>query len=382
MNKTLVLKNCKLYNRLNEPSQDILIRNKKIKKIGSFSIPSYSEIFDIKSKIALPGLIDIHIHGAGGSDFGEGTKTALQNMSNSLVKHGITSFIGTTLVDPPNHKNLQLLRKNLDQINTKANILGVHIEGPFINPEKRGGIPENSVYSFSKSNLIEIQNHIGKHLKMMTIAPEINKGHKLITELIDQNVIPSMGHTNANYNETKKSLESGINHVSHLFNAMPSLHHRKPGPILSIVESDQVSAQIISDGIHIHPGMVNFSFKNLGIERCICISDGIAATGLPDGEYEYYNQKYKKHKGAAYYPDGTLIGSATDLMSIMFKFKRYTDCTLQEALATVTKNPARLLGIYGDKGSLAEGKDADIAILDQDNSTYATIVEGKIVYKN
>jgi N-acetylglucosamine-6-phosphate deacetylase len=162
---------------------------------------------------------------------------------------------------------------------------------------------------------------------------------------------------------------------------MRSLHHRDPGPLAAIFENKNISVQIISDGHHLHPSIVNLIYQLIGGDRCICITDGMHGIGLPDGFYFYNGKKYESKDGAARYLNGTLIGSTTSLANIALKFMRFTRCSLETAINTVSKNPARLLNIYDRKGSLDIGKDADIILFDKDNSIFATIVRGRIVYK-
>jgi N-acetylglucosamine-6-phosphate deacetylase len=193
------------------------------------------------------------------------------------------------------------------------------------------------------------------------------------------NVIPAFAHSNASYEETKKGFEAGINHVTHIFNAMPGLHHRNAGPLNAVFENETITAQIISDGHHLHSSTVKTLYKILGHERCICITDGIQAIGLPEGRYSYNGREYESKGGAARYLNGTLIGSAMSLLEIVFKFIEFTDCTLEEAINSASKNPATLLGL--NKGDIEVGKDADIIILDKDNSLFLTVVNGRVIYK-
>jgi N-acetylglucosamine-6-phosphate deacetylase len=217
-------------------------------------------------------------------------------------------------------------------------------------------------------------------LKIMTIAPELPGSLKIIKHLVYSGIVASFGHSNATYEESLKGFEMGISHVTHLFNAMPSLHHRAPGPLLAIFRSGGPSVQLIPDGVHLHPRVLRFVFDLIGTDRCITITDGLQAMGLPDGMYVYNGREYESKNGTARYHDGTLIGTTLGMIQLLLLLMEYTDCTLDTAIKTVTENPARLLGIENKKGSIELGKDADFVILDHDYSIWATIVSGKVVF--
>jgi N-acetylglucosamine-6-phosphate deacetylase len=381
MKNTLLLKNCLLFNSSDKKLVDILIEDSKISSIGKFNEEKKADtIIDAEGKIIAPGLIDIHIQGAGGADVLDGTEEALITIAMTLAKTGTTSYLGTTVVKPEtNNRHLKAAREFVNKKVDGALLAGFHLEGPFINPEKKGGLNPSGIYPSSLKALKEIFEVTEDTLKMMTIAPEMPGNLVIIKELRRQGVIPAFAHSNANYEEAKKGFEAGINHVTHLFNAMPGLHHRNATALNAIFENETVTAQIISDGHHLHPSTVNMIYKLLGPERCICITDGIQAIGLPEGKYFYNDREYESKAGAARYLDGTLIGSAMSLLEIVFRFKEFTNCSFEEAINSASKNPAKLLGL--NKGEINKGKDADLIILDSDNSIYASIISGSIVYK-
>jgi len=216
---------------------------------------------------------------------------------------------------------------------------------------------------------------------MMTIAPEQEGAVDLISRLVKNKIVASFGHSNATYEQTRQGIKAGINHVTHLFNAIRSFHHREPGPLLALFEDKNVSMQVIPDGVHIHPAVLNASFYTLGIERWITITDGMQAIGLPDGKYIYNGIEYESKNGTARYHDGTLIGTAQGMSQLLQKLMQFTGCSLVDAVKTVTENPTRLLGIEKKKGFIEKAKDADLVILDKDYSIWATIVGGEVVYK-
>ncbi len=379
----ILIKNCKLYNKLNDGLFDILIDGKSITMIQKkIETDNSVTVIDAKSKIAIPGFIDVHIQGAGGADILDNTVEALQKMSRTLAATGTTGFLGTTVVKPiENNEHLKLAREFTNKNLGGAIMLGVHLEGPFINIKKKGGLAPDSIYESSSEKLEEILNVTNGSLKMMTIAPELKGNLDVIKELIKNNVVSSFAHSDASYEETKRGFDAGINHVTHIFNAMPPFHHRNPSPLSAIFESKAVTAQIISDGHHLHPSAVKMVYKILGQQRSVCITDGVQGIGLPDGRYTYNGKEYDSVAGAARYLDGTLIGSTTSLGNIAKKFKKFTGCTFEEAINSVSINPAKVLGIDNKKGSLENGKDADIVLADENFSIFMTFVEGKISFQ-
>ncbi len=383
MNESLLIKNCRIYNSLSSNQlKNILVENGKITDIDSTIISESNKTLDIDGKIIAPGLIDVHIQGAGGADILDGTEDALQVISKTLARVGTTSFLGTTVVKPQeNNKHLKLANNYIEQGLDGANLLGFHLEGPFINYNKRGGLDPASIYDSSPEKFEEVLKVTEGNLRMMTIAPELPGNLEIIKELRRNNIVAAFAHSEADFEETKKGFDAGINHVTHIFNAMLPLHHRKPGPLAAIFENKEVSAQIISDGHHLHPAIVKILYKFLGADRCICITDGVQAIGLPEGNYVYNGREYTSKNGAARYLDGTLIGSAMSLANIALRFWKFTGCSFDEAINSASKNPAMLLGIYDRKGSIDINKDADLIVFDEDYSIFATIIGGKVVYK-
>jgi N-acetylglucosamine-6-phosphate deacetylase len=383
MNKPLLIRNCIPYTMpTDKDPADIRIEGKDITELGPALDPSGCTVLDAGGRIAAPGLIDVHIQGAGGADVLDGTEDALRTFSQTLAQTGSTGFLGTTVVKPEtNNAHLRLAKQYVDRGLPGAVMLGFHLEGPFINVKKKGGLSEKCIYPSSPEKLDEILDITGGTLKMMTIAPELPGNLGIIESLVRHGVIAAFAHSDATYKETLRGFEAGINHVTHLFNAMPSLHHRNPGPLTAIFEHRDITAQIISDGHHIHPRIVNLMYRIMGGNRCICITDGMHGIGLPEGRYLYNGKEYESKNGAARYLDGTLIGSTMSLLDIVVKFMEFTGCSFTTAIDTATVVPAKLLKIDDRKGSLAPGKDADIILLNADYSLYATIVEGTLAYR-
>jgi N-acetylglucosamine-6-phosphate deacetylase len=384
MSRALLIKQCRLYtSATSDPPVDILIDGGKIVAIGQIRQPGTSaDILDSLGRIAIPGPIDLHIQGAGNADVLDGTEDSLRRMSRTLARLGTTAFLGTTVAKPSaRNRHLKVARDFMGADLGGATLLGIHLEGPFINEKRRGGIDPISIYSSSPTGLDEIFDATGDSLKMMTVAPELPGNLDIVRTLVQRGVVVSFGHSDASYEETKRGFDAGIRHVTHFLNAMPPLHHRSPGPVLAIFDDERVTLQIISDGHHLHPGIVRLIYQLAGLGRCVCITDGIGGMGLPEGRYVYNGREYDSRSGAARYLDGTLIGSTLSLLDVASKFMEFTGCSLRAGIESVTMNPARALGLDSSKGSIEIGKDADIVLLEDSRLVFATIVCGRLCYQ-
>ncbi len=383
MQQKLLVTNCRLFDAADDgDTVSILVENGVITKLGRFDPPPGCEdTIDAQGRIAAPGLIDVHIQGAGGADVLDAKVEALEAISKTCARFGTTGFLATTVFRPEgDNRHLSLAAECVGRDLGGAGLLGIHLEGPFISPDRRGMILPECVCPPSHAVLDEIYDLTAGHLRMMTIAPELPGGIELVRSLVDHNVIASFGHSAATYEQTLEGFAAGISHVTHTFNAMPSIHHRAPGPLVAILQNEQVSTQLISDGVHIHPAVVRLVFEVLGPGRTIPITDGMQAMGLPDGAYVYNGIEYESREGAARYSDGTLIGTALGLSDMLKRLMDFTGCELDTAIRTATENPAALLGLQKSKGAIEISKDADLILLDKDLSIHTTIVRGKIVF--
>jgi len=384
MPEKLVITNCRLFDAVdNKQTTSVLIENGVIAQIGQIEPgTARDETLDAQGRIIAPGFIDIHIQGAGGADILDATPEALEAISRTCARFGTTGFLATTVFKPDqDNRHLALAAEYVGRDLGGANLLGIHLEGPFISTEKKGMIQPDCICPPSVQILDEIQNITDGHLSMMTIAPELPKSRQTIRSLVNSDIIASFGHSNATYEQTLDGFDAGISHVTHLFNAMASIHHRSPGPLVAIFQSEHITAQVITDGVHIHPAVLNFAYEKLGPDRTFPITDGMQAIGLGDGMFIYNGIEYESKAGAARYKDGTLIGTAIGLSQILERFIEFTNCPLDIAIRMVTQNPAELLGLQDKKGAITAGKDADLILLDDNLSVHTTIVAGKIVFQ-
>jgi len=381
---SLLISNCRLYDaRRTDVSCCVLIRDGAIERIGDTNDAIVADrVLDAQGRILAPGFIDVHIQGAGGADVLDATPDALETLSQTCARFGVTGFLATTVYKPgQNNEHLTVTAAALRQDLGGAQLLGVHHEGPFISPVKRGMIQPDCLADPAERMLDQIFAKTGEGFRMMTIAPELPGNLELVKHLRHHGVVASLGHTAATYEETLCGFDAGIDHVTHLFNAMPGMHHRRPGPLAAVFERSDVTAQVIVDGVHVHPAMIRLAWTALGPDRFVTITDGIQAMGLPDGKYVYNGVDYEARDGAARYHDGTLIGTALGLSQMVGRLMAFTGCSRAEAIQTVTENPARVLGLAKTKGRICTGYDADLVLVDEDVSVHTTIVGGKVVYQ-
>jgi len=382
----LYIKNAEIYTPHKVIKKgNILIGGSRISKILDRPLPKLppgTKILDVKGKIACPGFIDVHLQGAGGYDFLDATPLAVWEISRTLARFGTTSYLATTVFKNGKNPHIDVIVRSqeLGVGSQGAQLLGIHLEGPFVNPKKKGMIRLNGIKDCSLTSLNKILKITKGKLRMMTIAPELNGAMEIIKRLKKKKIIASFGHSDATVEETKKGIEAGVTHATHIFNAMRQFHHREPGPLGAIFLDDRVSVQLISDGVHIHPEVIKLIVRLKGVENIVLITDSMSSLGLPDGKYVYDGWEYESRNGACRYKDGTLIGTSLPLNRMVQQMVKFGGVNLTKALQMATINPAKVLGVDTRKGSIEEGKDADLVIMDKECNIFMTLISGNIVY--
>lgn len=330
----------------------------------SSSDPGKVEIIDAEGLYVLPGLVDVHIHGAVGQDFCDSNPEGLTQIASYLHGKGITSFCPTSMTLPADE--LKKIFQSILAVPTgqdHARILGIHMEGPFISPEKKGAQKASHIHAPDAALFGELNKACGGRIRLITIAPEQPGSLEFIRELHDT-VSISLGHSPADYDTALRAFEAGANHATHLFNAMAPLHHRDPGIIGAAADSPHVMVEVICDGIHVHPSVIRTIFRIFGPDRVILISDAMRATGMEDGVYELGGQEVRKCGSRATLSDGTLAGSVTNLFEGL-KNAVHFGIPLESAIKAVSCNPAKSIGEVRT-GVLSPGREADILLVDRD----------------
>ena len=338
------------------------------------------DVLDGKGCYAIPGLIDLHFHGCKGDDFCDGDKAAIGRIAEYEASVGVTAIAPATMTLPVEeleqilHTAAEYKKETKDC--RKADFLGINMEGPFISPAKKGAQDARNILPCN----VEICDRFLKAseglVKFIGIAPEESEQAEFIRE-VHERVNVSLAHTNADYDTAMEACRAGANHAVHLYNAMPAFTHRAPGVVGAVFDNKDVMAEIICDGIHIHPSVVRATFQMMGADRMILISDSMRATGMPDGQYTLGGLDVKVvGRLATLVSDGAIAGSATNLMDCMRTVVKKMELPLETAVACATINPARSLGVEEHYGSLEAGKKAHVVLLDQDLELKAVIKDG------
>lgn len=337
------------------------------------------EVIDGEGCYAIPGLIDIHFHGCKGYDFCDGTKEALQEIAKYEASVGVTAISPATMTLPTEQLEeiLSTAAEYKKEASDGADLIGVNMEGPFISKEKKGAQDATYIVPCSKDIFHRFQTAAQGLVKYIGIAPE-KEGALEFVEQVKDEVNVSLAHTNAGYDDAKAAYDRGADHAVHLYNAMPPFTHRAPGVVGAVADSEHVTAELICDGVHIHPAVVRATFKMLGADRIILISDSMRATGMPDGEYTLGGLAVNVvGNRATLVSNGALAGSATNLLDCMRTAVKEMGIPLETAVACATMNPAKSLGEYDKYGSITPGKKGNVVLLDKDLNLKAVIKDGK-----
>lgn len=356
----------------------VLVFDEKILDITN-TVPSDAEIIDAQGRYVCPGLIDIHIHGNMGKDTMDGTKEAVTTIAESIKRHGVTSFLPTTMTmgEEQIYKSLDVIENLMNQDINGAQILGAHLEGPFINEDYKGA--QNGKYIIEPSyDFIEKYKDV---IKVITYAPENDKNLEFTKNIkANTQIVLSIGHSKARFEEAIEAINVGAQNITHTFNGMTGLNHRDPGVVGAALTSN-VYCEIIADEIHITKNLFQFILDNKGEDKIVLITDSIEAGGLDDGEYSLGGQKVVVKENQARLESGSLAGSVMPMNKMVYNFMKNTNLDINKAIKLASLNPAKSLKIDDKKGSIEIGKDADIAIFDQNVNCYMTICSGNITYK-
>ncbi|EPY2273332.1 N-acetylglucosamine-6-phosphate deacetylase [Clostridium sporogenes] len=360
----------------------VLLFEKKIIDIldrENVCLSKNDHIIDAKGLYISPGFIDVHIHGSGGKDAMDGEIESIKVISNTISKRGVTSFLPTTMTMDKEHiyKALDVIEQAMNMDLGGAKVLGAHLEGPFINPKYKGA----QKVDFIKNPSFDFIKGYENVIKIITLAPEKDENFKFLKYIKENtDIVLSIGHSDATYEQAMAAIDNGISRATHTFNAMTPLNHRKPGIIGAIMNTD-ISCELIADNIHVHKGAVNVLTKIKGKDKIILITDSMRAGCMNNGIWELGGQKVIVKDSSARLEDNTLAGSILTLDSAVKNMKNNIDASLCEIISMVTVNPAKDINVYDRKGSIEKGKDADIVIFDKEIDISMTIIEGNIVYK-
>ena len=364
--------------------RDVVVEGQSFSSIGASgdeagSMGGAADTLDASGCYVIPGLIDVHFHGAMGHDFCDASDEGISAIAAYEASRGVTSICPTTMTLP--EERLAPIVASVAAHETaagEAGIVGINMEGPYIAPDKVGAQNPAYVRSASIEEFGRLQQQAMGLIKLVDVAPE-QPGNLEFIRQMSHDVRVSVAHTCTSYDDACAAFDAGARHMTHLFNAMPALHHREPGPIAAGAERNDVTAEIIADGVHIHPAMVRLAFALFGDDRMILISDSLRACGLGDGEYELGGQQFFVKGNRATIANGSLAGSVSDVMACMRTAVRTMGIPLTSAVKAATVNPARALGLDGKLGVIAPGYQADAVVLDRDLNIKHVVLRGKAI---
>lgn len=377
----MILKNAKLFNNNFEIIRaDVETDGEKIARIGP-ELTGTGQSIDLSGCVILPGLVDIHIHGCAGADTFDGTRDAIERMAAHLVQKGVTSFCPTTMTGSAEQiaAALSAVRDCMDRPPQGAAVLGAHMEGPYLSAGKKGAQRGDALRSPDFAEFLRLYHGCGGAIRLVDVAPECENARDFITRASEFCTV-SVAHSEADYDTAMQGFQWGITHATHLFNAMTGFHHRQPGIVGAVFDSPDVRAELICDGLHLHPAVLRTAFRLLGEKRSIIVSDSMRAAGLPDGESELGGQKVFLKNGEARLADGTIAGSTTNLLDEIKNLVRF-GIPLRQIVRSATINPAAAIGMDGEIGSIREGKRADFTVLNEALDLRLVVVRGKVAYE-
>jgi N-acetylglucosamine-6-phosphate deacetylase len=351
----------------------ILIRDGVIEAIGprhGMSLPAGAQEMAAQEQTAVPGFVDVHIHGAGGHDVMEGSQEALAGVARTVARHGTTSFVATTVTASPEDtcRSVEGIAKFIatqhETDEARAEVLGIHYEGPFISPARRGVHPAEWIQLPSAELLEQLLHAAAGNARILTIAPELLGAAPCIDAARKAGVVVAMGHTDATYEQARAAMARGARHAVHVYNAMRPFSHRDSGVIGAVLTSPEITAELIADGVHVEEAAMRLLLQAKGAGCVILVSDGISATGMPDGKYTLGKFEVTVSGGVCRNAEGKLAGSTLTLDRALRNIVAL-GAPLVDAVRMLTVNPATLLGIEFKKGALRIGADADIVLLDE-----------------
>ena len=359
----------------------VQVEQGRIAAIGWGTLPNTDvERIDAEGHVLAPGFIDIHVHGAVGHDTMDATPEALRDMASFYAQHGVTSFLATTMSNSA--QSIMAALQNIAIVmrtgTSGAELLGAHIEGPYLNVERPGAM---DVAQIRRADPAEYRRFFETGVvRLITLAPEFPENLDLARFALAHGAQVALGHTCASYDDMCRAVEMGVNQVTHMFNGMVPLHHRTPGAVGAGLTLDALYCQIIADNVHVHPTVLSLAVKAKGLDRIVLITDAIGGAGMPDGEYGLGGLPVTVRDGVARIASGALAGSTLTMERAVRNIMAAANLSLFQALPLATSNPARSLGLE-NKGEIAVGMDADLIVLDEQVNVLLTMVKGEIIYR-
>lgn len=361
----------------------LLSQGRQITRIGKGPAPDFAgaETIDAGGLTLIPGFIDVHVHGAVGHETMDANPDGLRAMARFYAQHGVTGFLPTTwtaardLIMPA----LEMIAEMRGPQPAGATILAAHLEGPFINVEKRGAQRAQDVRRADRAEALAYLD-LGV-IRLLVLAPEFEENRWLISESVQRGVTVSLAHTSATYQQVVEAAALGLSHATHTYNAMTGLNHREPGTLGAVMTLHDIYCELIADNIHVHPAAMRILFAAKGPDRIVLITDSVRSAGMPEGQYQIDERTVMVKDGAVRLPDGTLAGSTLTMDRALRNFMQATGQPLENIWQVSSLNAARSLHMAAQKGSLEVGKDADFVLVDEHINVHLTVAEGRVVHR-
>ncbi|MBB6451361.1 N-acetylglucosamine-6-phosphate deacetylase [Geomicrobium halophilum] len=365
----------------------LLMESGKIKSVGANlaenDYPGVKRIRYDKDDIAIPGFIDIHIHGGYGVDVMDAEQGVFETLGRQLPSEGTTSYLATTITQAEDQTKRALEHAAFFQGDSgQAELLGIHLEGPFINVKRKGAQPQEHLQNGDVEKFQMFQEASDQNILISTYAPEIPGGDALTKHFNETGVIPSIGHSDATQTEVEDAVKAGAKHVTHLFNGMRGFHHREPGVVGTAFSTESLMTELIVDGLHSVPAAVVAAYRAIGAQNLMLITDSMRAKGLQDGTYDLGGQGVTVENGQAVLADGTLAGSIATMETCFCRMHQFTDAPLHELVKMTSANQAETLGVSERKGAIQPGMDADIVLLNNRWKVKNTWCRGQLAYED
>jgi N-acetylglucosamine-6-phosphate deacetylase len=364
----------------------VVVAGPRIVDVGpaaTLAVPSGAHVVDCGDATIVPGFVDVHIHGSGGRTAMEGAE-AVRAVSRFIARHGVTAWVPTLTARSTIDETAAAIRAALAGASGPvdgAEVVGLHLEGPYVNPKRPGALRLDWFRSYDPAEVAALLDAGAGRIRLMTLAPELPGGLALVRQLRESGVVASIGHTDATGDEAAAAFAAGVTCATHAFNAMRGFHHRDPGVVGALLDAPVVTAELIADGVHVHPVAMRALIRAKSPDRVALITDAVAPAGLGNGTFEFEGRPITVQAGRATLPDGTIAGSVATFDANLRRIVRDCGIPLRDAILMASTTPARAIGLEGRKGSLAGGRDADLVVLDRELNVTLTMTRGEIVFR-
>lgn len=360
----------------------VIVEDGRIAEVApGLSAPAGAEVVDLRGLTLAPGFIDIHVHGGGGFSLATRDGEEARSYARWVVVHGVTSFVASIVGETPEDGEAALRAiAEAGPAKGGAELLGAHLEGPFVSPERRGALPEGWLRPPDAALLGRLLEAAGGRLRLLTLAPELPGAAALLEQAVRADCVVAVGHSDATYEEARDAFARGARHLTHAFNAMRPFHHREPGPLGAALDIEGVTVELIADGVHVHRAAARMVVRTKGVDGVALVTDGVPPAGLSEGTFRIGGQGARLAEGRIALPDGTIAGSAATMDRVIRYVVEEGIATPAQAVRMASTVPAGVVGLGGRKGRIARGYDADLVALDSDLNVAMTWVAGRVAH--